>query len=418
MLVRYVDSASRAFDQTLLSWLMNELPTATEFLAASGYFEATVLDWIEPDLLALLGRGGTAFITVGSNQGLTSADDLDRLFRIVEPHRAMGSGLAVVHIPGGLFHPKTYFAARPGRATAFVGSPNLTAASGVVNVEAAVILESETLEPPLDVIRDALTRTTVCALANAFEICSVPDIRELQAMGAVGVPRPPAVTRSARGGATAAALRRLARFPAATRVGGIPPPTARRPGLRHVAPAAPVIVPPAVPAHTTVAFVFAPNDLKVTGTREFSVPAGVRGWAASVLGAPVVAGQGDLMHFNLLARLAAAPNTVAASPELVRLWSAGASGGTHQDVRMVIGSAVRQELEDTSMLVHGAGLEGQDVGVLELPADPTREPVRLTIYRPRDPEFAVLDGMCVRGPGTQKRQAIVTGTPAITPWPY
>jgi hypothetical protein len=147
------------------------------------------------------------------------------------------------------------------------------------------------------------------------------------------------------------------------------------------------------------------------------VPEGVRQWAAGILGAPITAGQGVLLSATILARLAIAPNTVVSSPSPVRLWSAGASGGTHQDVRLVMGSRVRAELEDLSLVLHGTGLSGGDIGVLQLPDDPVVDPLRLTLFRPPDRAFTTLDGLAQRTGGQQKRQAVVTALPELPPWP-
>jgi hypothetical protein len=201
-------------------------------------------------------------------------------------------------------------------------------------------------------------------------------------------------------------------------VAGVPVPSTRRGTVRPrpTPPAAVTAI--AAPAARVIVFVFSPNDLKQTGTREFSVPEGVRTWASAVIGAPVVAGLGDLMHFELRTRMAAAPNSVITAPDPVRLWSAGATGGTHSDVRMVLGTHVRSALEDLSTVLHGSGLAGGDIGVLELPLDPTLEPVRLTVYKPGDPEFAALDALSVRTGRQQKRQADLPTLAALPPWPY
>lgn len=124
------------------------------------------------------------------------------------------------------------------------------------------------------------------------------------------------------------------------------------------------------------------------------------------------------MQVTILARLAAAPNTVMATPGPVRIWSAGGSGGTHQDVRMVLGNALRAELEDLSVILYGDGLQGGDIGVVELPADPATEPIRLTIFRPVDREFPLLDALAIRVGRQQKRQWEVTTLPSVPPWPY
>jgi hypothetical protein len=81
----------------------------------------------------------------------------------------------------------------------------------------------------------------------------------------------------------------------------------------------------------------------------------------------------------------------------------------------VLSSHVRTALEDLAVSLYGDGLQGGDIGVLELPADPEAEPIRLTIYR-RD--YAALDAMATRTPPQQKRQVVVRLLPGLAPWPF
>ena len=124
------------------------------------------------------------------------------------------------------------------------------------------------------------------------------------------------------------------------------------------------------------------------------------------------------MHVNLRARLAATPNDVEDAPEQVRLWSAGASGGTHPDVRLVLGTYLRTSLENQATALVGYGLSEGDLGVIELPSDPRSEPLRLTIYREGDPDYVALDAMAVRVGRQQKRQAVVSSLGILPPWPF
>lgn len=421
MRISYLDSTSRRHDQTLLGWLLRELSAAEVFLANSGYFDGTILDWLEDGVAAVLARGGEAHFSIGSNQGQTAKADLERLLATLRPYMPAHATLSVVYIPGAIYHPKVYYARGRGTVSALVGSPNLTAASGTVNIETAILLQSDRVEPPLDTIEAANRPAAILALPNAYSVSSARDLDLLANLGVIDVPRPvtPRPTGTASAAAVARARRRLTRFPAGARIIDTPVPTARRPAtVVRPAATAPVLLPPPAPAASIVVFVWSRNDLKQTGTSEFSVPEGIRTWAGSILGAPIRAGQGPLMHVNLRARLAATPNSVETAPERVRLWSSGASGGTHADVRLLLGNHLRTALEDQAVALLGQGLKGGDIGVFELPADPETEPLRLTVYRPLDPDYTLLDAMAILTGRQRKRQAVVTTLPLLPPWPY
>jgi NgoFVII-like restriction endonuclease len=398
---------------------MEQVQDADVLLVNSGYFDPTILDWLEGRVAALIARGGEAHFAIGSNSGQTARAGLERLLELVAPGMPARASISVIYVPGSIYHPKIYFARRKDWVCALIGSPNFTVASSTVNIEAAIVLEAETNESPLDAIEAASRPAAILALPNAYSIGTSRDLDLLANMGVIDLPRVPAPRAGRPATRHAARLRRLARFPSGTAIIGTPAAVSRRPAV--VVPPPATVGPsirPGGPAASIVIFVFSPNDLKLTGTRELSVPEGVRAWAAGVLGAPISVGQGTLMEVELWARLGWTPNAVETSPERVRLWSAGASGGTHGDVRFGMGTYLRAALEDQSIAQYGDGLQGGDIGILELPADPVRSPIRLTIFRPPDPEFSILDGMAVRTGRQQKRQAVVTTLPLLPPWPY
>jgi hypothetical protein len=418
VIVRYIDSRTREHQDTILGWLLQELPDARLALISTGYFDAALLDWTQPHFETILDHGGEVHFVVGSNRGQASKQDLGRILDIVQK-APLRSSLYVVHLPDAIYHPKTYVAERPGRVAALVGSPNFTVAAATRHVETAVILESDHREPPIDQIAASLMPAQTDLLPNAYRVAGVDDLDELAHIGVIGVqrpappPSPPTLVGRGR------AARRRGRFPAAGLIAGTPPPTAKPAGAVLLPAPPPAAAPaPAPPAARRVAFQFAANDLKLTGTREFSVPAGVREWIAQITGSPVASGQGDLLRVNLYARLASAPNAVFESPEQVRIWASGATGGTHFDVRFVIGNHVKLELDRESTLLYGEGLGGGDIGVLELPADPINQPVRLTVVRPADPSHAGLDAILTTSGTQKKRQAVGDLVPAPPPWPY
>jgi hypothetical protein len=422
VIVRYLDSRSRMYEDTILGWLLQELPGAHTALISTGYFDAAILDWVEPSIRAILVGGGEVHFIVGSNRGQASIQDLGRLLSLVQ--QAPGqSTLFVIHLPDALYHPKTYFVERAGRSTALVGSPNFTVAAATRHFETALVVESDHREPPLDIIAASLYPAQTAALANAYQVANYDDLERLANIGVITKERPaPAIAPRTVTGVQRAAARR-ARFPATGLINGTPAPTARPAGVvvpsAAPPPGAPPQLPPAaLPLPAIVVFEFANNDLKETGTREFSVPAGVRDWVALILGGPIAQGQGDLMHVNLYARLAAAPNAVFVSPDQVRLWASGASGGTHFDVRFVIGNYIKQELNRESNLLFGNSPGDGDIGVLELPANPVNQPVRLTVFRQADQQYAVLNGMIGLIGRQKKRQAVLAALPQLPPWPY
>ena len=159
------------------------------------------------------------------------------------------------------------------------------------------------------------------------------------------------------------------------------------------------------------------DDLKDTGTREISVSRSLRSWVKQVLGRPIQAGEGNLFEVIIDGRLAASPSSVARTPEPVRIWAAGSSGGTHQDVRLVFGSRLKADLDDEAVLVSGAPVLPESIGVFEPPANPKQQPLRLTVFLPSDPAYAAVKSLLGRTGREQKLHFRVPVLPQIPRWP-
>jgi hypothetical protein len=114
----------------------------------------------------------------------------------------------------------------------------------------------------------------------------------------------------------------------------------------------------------------------------------------------------------MYARLLATPARVFVSPEPVRIWAT--SPPTHFDVRQVLGTSLKDEIDYEAVAQTGAPLQPGAIGVFELPANPQQEPVRLTIVTATDPEFASLNARLARPPDGYKPEFEV---PAIARWP-
>ena len=415
--VRYLDPTTRTFDESVLGWLLKELPDASALRFATGYFEASVLDWLEEPLEALLQRGGSVQALIGSNGGQTGRADLERLLSVLACGH--GSTLHVEYADGGIFHPKVFVVESPTRTAAVIGSANLTANGSLVNVEAGVLLETDQPGPPPESPIDAVIASIDPApRADVSSIADANDLDELEKLGIIGrvVKTAPAnVTQ------TQADRQREGRRRAGVRtrpgVTGIPPRTRRR-ATAPTSTTAPAAATTALaPTGEFYGLRFAPNDLKTTGTREFSVSRSIRDWAEGVLGRPLVSGEGTLFSFVIEGRLAASPMSIASSVEPVRLWAAGGSGGTHADVRLVLGNKLRTELEDEAIRLTGLPIPGGAIGVFQLPDDPDTDPARLTVFLPTDASYASVESLLGRTGREQKLHFRVASLPQLPPWP-
>lgn len=415
--VRYLDPTARTFDDSVLGWLLAELPTATHLRLATGYFEASVLDWLEDPLRALLARDGLVQALVGSNGGQTRRADLERLLSVTTHGR--GGTLHVEYAEGGIFHPKVFVVESVARVAALIGSANLTANGSLVNVEAGVVMETNRPGPPPESPIDAVIASIAPASRpDAFSIAEAKDLDHLEKLGVIGraIKTAPAKLTQAQADRQRERRRRAG---VRTRDGvtGVPPRTSRRAvSGRRTLPAVPS---PGV-ATTTGGFYglrFAPNDLKTTGTREFSVSKSMRDWAETVLGRPLAPGEGTLFSVVMEGRLAASPMSIASTIEPVRIWAAGGSGGTHADVRLVLGNSLRTDLEDEAIRLTGLPVPGGSIGVFQLPDTPQSDPARLTVFLPTDPAFAAVESLLARTGRERKLHFRVATLPQVPPWP-
>ncbi len=412
MRARYLDPTVRNFDHSVVGWLLAELPTATSFAFASGYVDASVLDWLEESISELRGRGGRAQALVGSNGGQTSATDVERLLAVV------GDELYIEYAEGGIFHPKVYVVDQPGRVQAAVGSANFTTPGSLVNVEASLIVETDDIgPPPEEPLASIVASIQPAKYPHATQVRDQTDIDRLKRLGVIDrITRRSAVTVPSQ--STASRQRRQrqnAGFARRGVVDGIPTPTRRR----VVSTPTPALAQP-VPAGSLsyCGLEFSSNDLKDVGTREISVSSGIRDWAEGVLGRAIQVGEGDLFDVEIDGRLGASPGNVLRTPEPVRIWAAGGSGGTHQDVRLVLGTSLKGELDDEATLITGLPIPAGSIGVFELPPDPATEAVRLTVFLPDDPEFTSLQQR-LGTTGREQKAHFRTSTkpPELPDWP-
>lgn len=413
MRIGFLDTSKRAVSETLLHWLTTHIPQATEFRGATGYFSASVLDWLEAPLAAMIAQGGELTLFVGSNQGGTTKADLARLIDVVEPSTTRR--VFVEFYDDALFHPKCFVVRSERTVNALVGSANLTLASSLVNIEMGLTLESDRPDVPYEHPIDEIM-ATLESRERSIPIRDSSDLDRLAALGIIdrNVAAPPRPTLSATV-ARALSVQRQRRAATGTMLGavaGFP----RRPARPGTAGPRIRLIPATSPVVAGLAF--SSNDLKLTGTREFSVSRGIRTWAESVLGRPIVAGEGTLFDVEIEGRLASVPSRVHVTPQRVRIWAAGGSGGTHADVRLVLGSSLREALEQDSIALGGLGLTPGDIGVFELPKNPSTSPVRLSVFQPSDVQYVTLDGMAVRVGREQKRHFTVAALPLIPRWPY
>lgn len=154
--MRYIDTGSRSSDQALGAWIA-ELPLyeANSFRMQSGYFTAEPLALIRPLLTRLSETNGPTTIVVGSNDSGTAAEDVVELLAAAGPPRSE-LRLGVVHLVGGLFHPKVLHVSIGARQLCYTGSANFTGAgvSGQ-NVEAGVLFDSQDSDSAAELARIA-----------------------------------------------------------------------------------------------------------------------------------------------------------------------------------------------------------------------------------------------------------------------
>ncbi len=243
-LVRYLDTASRRPDQTLGQWLTDHLHDATDLGCQTAYVSSEGIAFVAPHVEALLNRGGTATVVVGSNDGSVLNSDLTSLLDVLE----VGTGrLILAGAADVLIHPKTFYVEQADGSThAYVGSANLTGRGIDGNVEAGISLSSVDDDPAvLAAIRAAIHAWD--GHPNGLSI-SRADLPALSTEGVTDRPRPPAPSAPP---STSTGSRR--RFPGLGRILGRTTPGPAAPGPATPGPVAPGPATPgaAAPAATT-----------------------------------------------------------------------------------------------------------------------------------------------------------------------
>jgi hypothetical protein len=118
----------------------------------------------------------------------------------------------------------------------------------------------------------------------------------------------------------------------------------------------------------------------------------------------------------MYARLLVTPARVFVSPEPVRIWAT--SPPTHFDVRQVLGTSLKEEIDYEAVAQTGAQVQPGAIGVFELPPNPQQDPVRLTVVTATDPAFSSLNAQLARPPGGYKPEFDVATIAGWPKWPF
>jgi len=145
--VHYIDSAIDAnADDRLAAWLNGKLQTASSLTLRTGFYSVAALDVVQERLEGFLRRGGELVAVLGGDVLQVDLAALEMLLDLVEQHPETTRAYVVVE---PVFqNAKTYHVRHlDGRASAWVGSANLTLGGLVTNLEAAITLDTEDDDP-------------------------------------------------------------------------------------------------------------------------------------------------------------------------------------------------------------------------------------------------------------------------------
>ncbi len=132
-----------------------ELSTASAFTLRTGFYSAMAIEAVQERLEEFLHRGGELLAVLGGDALQVDPEGLHVLLDIVEPFPETAQVYVVME---PVFqNAKTYHVQHPdGRASAWVGSANLTVGGLATNLEAAVTLDTDDDDPAvLDRVRAA-----------------------------------------------------------------------------------------------------------------------------------------------------------------------------------------------------------------------------------------------------------------------
>jgi hypothetical protein len=157
--VRYVDTGTRDYVQTLGAWLETSVAeTCTGVWIQTGYFGFEGIAIHAHAIGFVAARGHPVHFVIGANQSSLAADDVRRLAELLVGS-AQGA-ITVVAYANGLFHPKAYVVRdHAGDYRAYVGSANLTGPGVGLNVEAGITLSCA----------EGDDRAQICLVAGAIE---------------------------------------------------------------------------------------------------------------------------------------------------------------------------------------------------------------------------------------------------------
>jgi HKD family nuclease len=182
-MTEYIDSASQQNSDFIRHWLDKNLTSKTKlFFVQSGYFSYAGIEPFNQFLKGMIKSGGSVKFVLGSNNGSLQAQDANKVLKIVKGKA--GCSFTIVSFKNAEFHPKCYYIKRSETSeTAIVGSGNLTSLGIGLNIEAAIILDTDNGDSALLVqkIRDAISKwETLNESDGAYTIITTQDIKDLQ----------------------------------------------------------------------------------------------------------------------------------------------------------------------------------------------------------------------------------------------
>ncbi|HEY5170089.1 MAG TPA: phospholipase D family protein, partial [Acidimicrobiia bacterium] len=224
--MRYADTASRQFIDTVHAWLAGLLPSANAFACQSGYYRYEALDRFSADVEKMLKSGGRFDLVIGANEDRLSGPDLEKTLELLGTYVPENASFTLVGASNGLFHPKVYYVElADGIRHAAIGSANFTGSGIGHNIEACLLLDDSVDDPSaLDAARDAIYAWRNKAAAGSPDARAVTPgyIQQLEADRIIEpIPVPPA-----RGGGGSTKTGRSS-FPALKRIPGVPKPRQR-----------------------------------------------------------------------------------------------------------------------------------------------------------------------------------------------
>lgn len=213
--MRYLDSASGLPVDSPAGWLLGIDPMkVTGLRLQSGFFSADALPYLKPILADLAARDAPVTLVIGSNQGATQREHVEKLLDAAGVDR-VGLRIGVVRYANAFFHPKTLHLQYDGHAEAYVGSSNFTLAGiGALHVEAGLLVSSTDDHEVVTTIASATDAWFVGVHPELSVINRSVDLRQLVASGVLSdAPLPRGFTGSQGGGRSRFVSRRPLLYP-------------------------------------------------------------------------------------------------------------------------------------------------------------------------------------------------------------